>query len=390
MIPIEEPVADLRISPKVRRAVDKWGASREVPADTREGFSDYRRYIARKWIFMAACVAIVFLVMGVAVTVGSYDISFLDSYGIIWGGLERWWDQLLGHEVADLTTPEYVVLDLRLPRIVVGIVAGAGLAVAGAVMQSTLMNPLADPYTTGVSSGASFGATVAMTMGISLASGTYSIIVNAFVFSLIPTVMILFVSRVKKASPTTMIMAGIAIMYIFNAMTTVLMLWADPNQLEEVYNWQVGSLSRVTWDGIPVMIAVTLIGIVIVQFLSRKLNVLATGDDSANALGVDANRMRMILLATVSLISAAIVSFTGLIGFVGLVTPHVVRIFIGADNRYLIPASAVAGAALLVCADLVGRVALAPVVLQVGVVMAFLGGPMFLWLMMRRNSNVWG
>jgi len=160
--------------------------------------------------------------------------------------------------------------------------------------------------------------------------------------------------------------------------------------LAEVYQWQVGSLAGKTWDEVPIMAIVVLIGIIMVQLLSRKLNVLATGDETARALGVDASKMRIILLAIVALVSAAVVSFTGLIGFVGMVTPHIVRIFIGADNRYLIPASAFAGAALLVTADLLGRAILSPVVLQVGVVMAFIGGPMFLWLLMRRNSRVWG
>jgi iron complex transport system permease protein len=277
-----------------------------------------------------------------------------------------------------------------MPRVVVGIVAGAGLSVAGAVMQSTLMNPLADSYTTGVSSGASFGATVAMTLGMTAASGSQAIVINAFLFALIPTAMIISVSKMKNASPTTMIMAGIAIMYIFNAFTTVMMLWADESTLAEVYQWQVGTLAGTTWSEVPIMIVAVLAGIVAVQLLSRKLNVLATGDETARALGVDASKMRIILLVIVALMSAAVVSFTGLIGFVGLVTPHIVRIFIGADNRYLIPASAIAGSALLVTADLLGRAILSPVVLQVGVVMAFIGGPMFLWLLMRKNSRVWG
>jgi iron complex transport system permease protein len=222
------------------------------------------------------------------------------------------------------------------------------------------------------------------------ASGSQAIVINAFLFALIPTAMIISVSKMKNASPTTMIMAGIAIMYIFNAFTTVMMLWADESTLAEVYQWQVGTLAGTTWDEVPIMIVAVLAGIIAVQLLSRKLNVLATGDDTARALGVDASKMRVILLVIVALMSAAVVSFTGLIGFVGLVTPHIVRIFIGADNRYLIPASAIAGSALLVTADLLGRAILSPVVLQVGVVMAFIGGPMFLWLLMRKNTRVWG
>lgn len=379
--PMGDCEADPRISRIVSRKVTRWLRDDAGTEQQEESFQDYRRYVARKWVFMAVCVVVTVLVMGLAVTYGTYNIGFLESYQIIW-------DHINGNIVN--TTKDHIIVNLRMPRIVVGIVAGAGLAVAGAVMQSTLMNPLADSYTTGVSSGASFGATLAMTMGMTAASGSHAIVVNAFLFALIPTAMIIATSKMKNASPTTMIMAGIAIMYIFNAFTTVLMLWADESTLAEVYQWQVGTLAGTSWDEVPIMIVVVLAGIIAVQLLSRKLNVLATGDETARALGVDASTMRIILLTLVALMAAAVVSFTGLIGFVGLVTPHIVRIFIGADNRYLIPASALAGSALLVTADLLGRAILSPVVLQVGVVMAFIGGPMFLWLLMRKDSKVWG
>ena len=373
--------SDPRISRIVSRKVTMWLREDTDIEQQEESFKDYKRYVARKWVFMAICVVVIIVVMGFAVTYGSYDIGFWESYQIIW-------NHLTGN-ISD-TMKDHIIINLRMPRMVVGIVAGAGLAVAGAVMQSTLMNPLADSYTTGVSSGASFGATLAMTMGMTAATGSHAIVVNAFIFALIPTAMIIATSKMKNASPTTMIMAGIAIMYIFNAFTTVLMLWADESTLAEVYQWQVGTLAGTSWNEVPIMIAVVLAGIIVVQLLSRKLNVLATGDETARALGVDASKMRIILLAIVALVSAAVVSFTGLIGFVGLVTPHIVRIFIGADNRYLIPASAIAGSALLVTADLLGRAILSPVVLQVGVVMAFIGGPMFLWLLLKKNSKVWG
>ena len=378
---MEDYEADPRISRIVSRKVTRWLSEDADKEQQEESFLDYKRYVARKWVFMAICVVVIILVMGFAVTYGTYDIGFMESYQIIWDHLT---DNITN------TTKDHIIVNLRMPRVVVGIVAGAGLSVAGAVMQSTLMNPLADSYTTGVSSGASFGATLAMTLGMTAASGSQAIVINAFLFALIPTAMIISVSKMKNASPTTMIMAGIAIMYIFNAFTTVMMLWADESTLAEVYQWQVGTLAGTTWDEVPIMIVAVLAGIIAVQLLSRKLNVLATGDDTARALGVDASKMRIILLVIVALMSAAVVSFTGLIGFVGLVTPHIVRIFIGADNRYLIPASAIAGSALLVTADLLGRAILSPVVLQVGVVMAFIGGPMFLWLLMRKNTRVWG
>jgi iron complex transport system permease protein len=186
-----------------------------------------------------------------------------------------------------------------------------------------------------------------------------------------------------------MIMFGIGLMYIFNAFTTVLMLWSSPEDLAAVYQWQVGSLAKVDWDDIPYMLAVVIPGAIIIQFLSGKLNVLATGDDNAKALGINPHHMRILLLGLTGLISAAVVSFTGIIGFVGLVTPHIVRIFIGADNRYLIPASALFGGMLMVVADLLGRSIIPDATLPVGVVMAFIGGPTFIWLLLRKGNKAW-
>ena len=370
---------DHTLSPKVRRAVRKWDSPIEAE-ELKDSFESYHSYVLRKWIFMIACIVICIVTMGYTLTVGSYNIGFFETYSILW-------EHITGN-VTD-AMKDMIIVDYRMPRIIGGIIAGASLAVAGAAMQSTLMNPLADPYTTGVSSGASFGATMAMVLGVSIGSGSLTIVLNAFIFSLVPTAIIVMFARMKASSPTVMIMAGIAVMYIFNAMTTVMMLMADPNDLQAVYEWQVGSLGRMTWDGVPAMVGVTVIGVIIVQFLSKKLNVLAAGDDMANSLGVSANNLRTIIMIVVALMAAAIVSFTGLIGFVGLVVPHVVRLFIGADNRYLIPASATFGAALLILADLVGRVVIAPATLQVGVITAFLGGPMFLWLILRKKSKLW-
>ncbi len=379
----DEPVnrGSVLLSESVISSVRRWASDSFDETMMDETYGEYRRYVFRKWIFMAVCATVIVLVSGYAVTVGAFNIGFWESYQIMW-------DHITGNIDPD-SMKDYVVVTLRAPRIATAIIAGAGLAVAGVVMQSSLLNPLADPYTTGISAGALFGATLGITMGFNLVAGPYALVINAFVFSLIPMVVIAFVSRIKGSSPTVMIMAGIAIMYIFNALTTVMKLWANPNSLQELYEWQVGSVSRATWEEIPVMLVITVVGIIVMQFMSRKLNVLATGEDTANALGVDANKLRTVNLLVVSLVSASIVAFTGLIGFVGLVAPHISRIFIGSDNRFLIPCSALLGSALLILGDLVGRVIIYPATLQAGVVMSFLGGPMFLWLIMRRKSQIW-
>lgn len=373
--------------PEVPQTQDLYARWDDGPSDgTDDMDSGYRRYIALKWVLIVACIAVCFVVAGLAVTVGEYPVGFGESYWTIW-------NHIFGYVPTDHSDPLYildhVVWDLRLPRIIIGIVAGAGLAVAGATMQSTLKNPLADPYTTGISSGAAFGATIAICYGTGIIGSGGSIVVNAFVFALIPTALIAVISVTKKVSPVSMILAGIAVMYIFNAMTTVMKLWANPDDLASVYRWEVGSFEGLDWGDVPIMTAVTAVGSLFLLLVSSKMNVLSTGDENAKALGIDASKLRMVCLVVVTLVTASIVSFTGVIGFVGLVAPHVVRIFIGSDNRYLIPASMALGAALLLVADLVGRTVIAPAVLEVGVVTAFIGGPLFLYLVIRQKREAW-
>jgi iron complex transport system permease protein len=365
----------------VKRAAALWASEDDLTSDDSvETIQSYRVSELRKLTFVFVCIAAAVLVAGLSITYGTMDIGFFECYEVIWNHITG----NVGDKLID-----YIIVDERLPRIAAALVAGAGLAIAGCVMQSVMKNPLADPYTTGISSGAGFGAALAVTLGISFVAGNYAIVVNAFVFSLIPMAMMLGVGKLKKASPTMMIMAGMAIMFMFNAFTTVLKLQADPDALAKLYSWTVGTVADCEWSEIVMMFVVVAVGVVLTQIFSRKLNILATGDDSAKAMGLDVENMRIVLLLLISLVVATVVSFTGLIGFVGLVAPHVCRIFVGADNRYLVLSSAMFGAVLLEIADFVGRTAIAPATLQVGVVTAFIGGPMFLYLIMRQKKSTW-
>ena len=376
----QDPLIGTVVGDSIRR----WETESANPSSTNVCL-DYHRYTVRKWAYIAICAIALLVCCGISLTVGEYDIGFFQSYEVLW-------NHLIGNvgTSPSETLLDYIIVDLRLPKIVVGIVAGFALAVCGVAMQALLKNPLADPYTTGVSSGAGFGATLAIVMGASLASNEYAIVVNAFLFSLIPTVAIVLVSKIRNTSPTTMIMAGIAIMYLFNALTTIIKLWGDPESLGAVLEWQVGSIGGIEWKDVPLMVIVTAIGCLIVQLMSRKLNVLATGEENAKALGINVNRMRTLLLVLSALVAATVVSYTGIIGFIGLVAPHVSRLVIGADNRYLVPASALFGATLLIASDIIGKTIVAPGVLPVGVITAFLGAPLFLWLIIRSRREVWG
>ncbi|TQS78711.1 MAG: Fe3+-siderophore ABC transporter permease [Methanomassiliicoccales archaeon Mx-03] len=345
---------------------------------------EYRRFTVRKFLFILVSIVGLIITAGVVITYGSFDLSITEVYTILWNHLINGRPE---DPVEYLT--DSAVWDIRLPRVLVGIIAGFGLALAGTVMQSTLKNPMADSYTTGVSSGASFGATVTIVMGVTFVSYEFSLVFSAFIFSLMPTLLIVIISRVKTMSSTSMILAGLAVMYIFSALTSALRLMGDPDAIAALYRWQVGSLNNMTWDDVPVMFVVTMAGSIVIMFLSKKINLLATGDDNAKSLGINASQLRVLCLIAVSLITAAIVSFTGTIGFIGLVAPHVARIFVGSDNRFLVPASAFFGSLLMLVSDYLGRTLFAPTVLEVGVVTAFIGGPLFLYLIMRQRKEVW-
>ncbi|MDY5679408.1 MAG: iron ABC transporter permease [Candidatus Methanomethylophilaceae archaeon] len=340
----------------------------------------YRRTRARRISFILVCIVACLILSIYSVTIGPYPMTMGDVIDVLWNFITM---QPQGD-----TTIAHIVLNLRLPRIIGGIICGFALAVCGAAMQSMMKNPLADPYTMGISSGAGFGAALAMILGIELIAGG-GIVVNAFVFAVIPAVIILFLSRFRKATPTMMVLCGISLMYLFNALTQLFMLIADPDDMSAVYEWMVGSLDGVSYDELLLVLLVTVIGSLYVQYMANQLNVMGIGDESAQTLGVDVERRRLVILMVITLVAASVVSFTGVIGFVGLVAPHIARTLIGSDNRYLVPASGVVGSLLLVASDILARTIASPVMLPVGVITACVGGPLFMLLILRSTKETW-
>ncbi len=342
--------------------------------------ASYLGSVRRKVIFILICLAVCIVLATYSAMLGSYPVSPSEVYTTIWNAIT-------GQSQPDRTVA-HIVLDLRLPRILGAIVCGFALAVCGTVMQSMMKNPLADPYTMGISSGAGFGAALAIILGVELISGG-GIIINAFVFAIIPAMVILFLSRFRRATPTMMILCGISLMYLFNAMTQLFMLVADPEDLATVYKWTVGTLDSIDMGELVLVLIVAVAGSLYVQYMANRLNVMGIGDDSAKTLGVDVDRQRLIMLLVITLVAASVVSFTGVIGFVGLVSPHIARLVIGADNRYLIPAAGIFGSVLLLVSDIVARTIAAPTILPVGVITACIGGPLFMYLILRSSKEVW-
>jgi len=340
----------------------------------------------RRLMFVGLCAILVLVLIILNISVGLYDISFWDSYRVFI-------DHIMGvvPQTLEEIREDRIIFGQRAPRAIAAACVGATLAVSGAAMQSTLKNPLADPYTTGISSGASMGVCVFVVLGISIVPGlSYDLgmIVNAFLFALIPAAAIILFSRIFKASPTSVILIGIAIMYVFSACSSLIKLYADPDDLEVVYRWGLGNLGSANWDNLIYIASAGVISTVLMTIISRRLNILSMNDESVMSLGMDPKKERALVLMAVSLCTAMVVCFTGTIGFVGLVIPHIIRIFMGSNNTYLIPASAFAGAVFLLAADSVAKVA-GTYDLPVGVITSIVGGPMFLYILIKQRRKTW-
>ncbi|HIH95744.1 TPA: iron ABC transporter permease [Methanosarcina acetivorans] len=349
---------------------------------TKEVKIQYKKFIGRKIFFTFFLLASIILVAGISASLGSANLSLGETYSAV---LHRF----LPAYFASSSLADVCIWNLRLPRIFMGIVAGFGLGVAGCVTQAILKNPLASPYTLGISSGAGFGASLAILTGSGIIGGDYLVIGNAFLFALLCSFIILGLSNRKDATPETMILAGIAMMYLFSAMTTILQYFGEAEAVKEAIFWAVGDLGRSSWPKVSIITITLACCVFLLMIKSLDLNIMAAGDETAASLGVNVKGTRILLMAVTTLLVACIVCFTGTIGFIGLVAPHLTRIAIGGDNRFVLPVSGLFGALLLISADLVARRVLAPIILPVGAITAFMGAPLFLYMIMKRKREYW-
>ncbi len=286
---------------------------------------------------------------------------------------------------------ETVVWELRLPRTLMGAVAGAGLAIAGIGMQAVTRNPLVSPFTIGISSAAAFGASLLIATGTAPEDGGgIPIVAAAFAMSMLCLLAVLALASVRGASPVTIVLAGIAISYLFASLTAVLQFFASQEELQQMVHWTFGSLNAVRWREVLVSAVVLAVIVPPVLWVAWDLNaVLDGGDEVARTLGIRVGRLRRWVLVLTTFLASTIICFTGIIAFVGLVAPHIARYVIGADHRFAIPASAGIGAVLVVAADIAGRNVLEPVQLPIGIVISFVGVPLFLYLLLTRKAASW-
>jgi len=285
-----------------------------------------------------------------------------------------------------LTEQDIAILTgLRLPRTLLAIIAGAALASAGVAMQGITRNPLVSPYTLGISPAASFGASIAI---LTLGDHGPALVGAAFLSALICAAIVLGLATLRGISGTVLVLAGVGLSYLFGALTATLQFIATEQQLAVIVHWAFGSVNGATWNAVLVTGSVLLATLPLLWGQAWALNAFAAGgDEVAASLGFRVMRVRVVVTLASVLMTAAIVSFAGVIGFVGLIAPHVGRLLIGGDHRLLLPFSALAGALLLLLADLAGRTLFAPVTVPVGIVVAYLGVPLFLHLLLGRRRR---
>jgi iron complex transport system permease protein len=355
------------------------------PKETDSGSARYQQYTGRKKVVLLVLMVFIVIFTILAINAGAASLSI----GQVFEALLR----------RSGGTAEVVIWNIRLPRIVAGIVAGSGLAVAGCVMQNNLRNPLASPITLGIANAAAFGANVAI---ILLGAGSiqstasdavminnpYMVTISAFFWAMIAALLIIMLSRFQNFTPEAMVLAGVALNSLFAAGTILIQYFAQDVQVAAVIFWTFGDLGRASWREVIIMFALTSISMIYFMYRRWDYNALDSGEETAKGLGVDVERVRLEGMFISSLITAAAVSFLGIIGFVGLVAPQIMRRIIGADHRFLIPAAALAGAVLLLFSDTMARTVISPIVLPVGAITSFMGAPLFIYLLARGYRRI--
>ena len=352
--------------------------------DTEDEGVDFAKVMRRRLVWLVLLVvglvasAFVAVLVGTLGPIGPGDpeyISFEEAFGAIF------------HGQGDL--PDYyadVFWEVRIPRVLLAAAVGAALACAGTAMQAVFRNPMADPFIVGVSSGASLGAVVASLTGLASIAvlGALMTPTLAFASALLTVFVVYYLGVVGgKVYVNTLLLSGVAVAAFLGAMVSLLIYFAG-QQYHRIIFWMLGSLSMASWTAVIVVVLAAVLGIVLVYISSRDLNALLLGEETAHNLGVDAEGLKTLMLVVAAVMTAAAVAFTGVIGFVGLIIPHMLRLVVGADHRILVPAATLSGAIFLIWADTVARAVIAPTELPVGIITALCGGPFFLYLL-RRN-----
>ncbi|WP_405819666.1 iron ABC transporter permease [Streptomyces sp. NBC_00838] len=335
------------------------------------------------WLLTVPLLAVLLLLCLLSAGLGAYDIPLGDvlasvrhRIGLGGAALER--------------VPESVLWNVRLPRVVLALLVGASLGCAGALMQGVFGNPLAEPGVIGISAGAAVGAVASIALGLSFL-GNWTVTVCAFVSGLLTVLLVYAMSRSGgRTEVVTLILTGIAVNAFAGALIGLSVFFADNAQITQITFWQLGSLAQATWPKVLAVLPCALLGLAVAPLYARKLDLLALGERPARHLGVDVERLRVVLVLVVALLTAAAVAVAGIITFVGLLVPHLLRMANGPGHRFLVPGSALGGALVLVAGDLAARTVAAPAELPLGVLTALFGSPFFFWLLRRTRRRQGG
>lgn len=325
------------------------------------------------------------LSIGFFSVIGSANISAIDCFRIVGSKtpiIKNYMD------ISDIDkSHQTIIWSIRLPRVLLGVLIGASLSMAGTAFQGIFKNPMADPYVIGISSGAALGATIAIILGINITFlNISSISVFAFIGALVAVFTVYNIARIKNKVPiSTLLLAGIAIGQFLTAIMSFLMVIYSKDMAKIIY-WTLGSLAGKGWEPLIKISGPIFISMIFINFFARDLNIMLTGEESAQSLGVDVEKTKIYILILGTFMVSMVVSIAGIIGFVGLIIPHIVRIVLGPDNRILLPASALVGGIFMVSADTIARTVISPVEIPVGIVTALFGGPFFLYLLRKSKK----
>jgi iron complex transport system permease protein len=341
-----------------------------------------RKVFAILSLFLALLIIVV-----ISVSLGAGSPRFNEAAQVILSKLFPFLEIDPGSQIT-----QTIILEIRLPRIVLAIIAGAGLAASGAAMQGVLRNPLVSSYILGISAAAGFGAALAIVFGVGFFTlyGYYLVVANAFIFSLLAMLLVYGIARLRGITSETVILAGVAVSFLFSAMLSLIQyLTPEDEAIRAVVFWLLGGLSSANWESIMVILPIVLITIVLMIKQSWDINIMSLGEEVATSLGVNSRRVLVICMVLATLATASIIAFTGVIGFICLISPHIARMMIGSDHRFLLPCSTVVGACLLLCSDTLARLVLMPAEIPVGIVTSLLGVPFFIYLLLSRRRRSW-
>ena len=346
------------------------------------GFSEsemieyYRRGRRRSALIVSGTAVLLVVIVLITLTVGNYSLSLGNIWGVVTGSDTN-------------STHVYVLYEVRIPRMLCCCIVGAALSCAGLVMQSLFKNPMASPSVLGISSGAAFGASLALAFGVGGFLGEFMVSGMAFIFCFVTLLSVYALARTKYGvSSVTLLLAGVAVGAFFNGLVSLLQYVVDDDTLASIVYWTMGSFNNCGWMSFSTAIAPVLVGVLMMFLCKRELNLISAGEEQAANMGVNVRAVRIVLIVATALTVGGSVAISGVIGFVGLIVPHIFRMLVGPDHRLLMPLCILGGAAFMLAMDTISKTAF-DISLPVGILTSLLGAPFFIYVMRRRSRDVW-